>query len=253
MVEIKIVGSIHIILSLIVIDARELIQDSGPLYHEFHAESWIKEPWNAFSSLFFLVPVIFWLWKLRGQYRKYPIITLLLPLLFMNGIGSTFYHAFRASQAALLLDWMPAFVMNLILAWYMWKKVLNKTLISVLVVLGFYAFAIVSIISLSPEIGDMAANIGYLFIGLSLLLPSVIFLFKTNFYKWHFLLTSFILLGIALLFRGLDYPTPNPFPEILPQGTHFLWHITSALAVFSLGYYLMFIRVINPLSIQEKQ
>ena len=236
-------------LQLIVIsaseNARNYIHDSGPLYHEFHAESLIKEPWNAFSSLFFLVPVIFWLWRLRGQYRKYLMITLLLPLLFMNGIGSTLYHAFRASQAALLLDWMPAFVMNLILAWYMWKKVLNRSLISVLVVIGFYALAISSIITLAPHLGDMAANIGYLFIGLSLLLPSVIFLARTHFYKWHLLLLSFMLLGIALLFRSLDYPTPNPFPEILPQGTHFLWHITSAMAVFSLGYYLMFVRDVD--------
>nr|NQU90213.1 hypothetical protein [Bacteroidota bacterium] len=224
---------------------RAMIQDSGPLYHEFHAESWIKEPWNAVSSLFFLVPVIFWLWKLKGQYRTYPMITLLLPLLFMNGVGSTLYHAFRASQLALLLDWMPAFIMNLILAWYMWKRVLNRPVASVLVVLGFYALAILSIFSLAPLLRDMAANIGYLFIGLSLLLPSAIFLVRTKFYKWHLLVITFVFLGIALVFRSLDYPTPNPIPELLPQGTHFLWHVTSALAVFSLGYYLLYIRDID--------
>jgi hypothetical protein len=223
-------------------DARDHILDSGPLYHEFHAEAWIKEPWNAISSLFFLVPVIFWLWKLRGQYGKYPMITMLLPLLFLNGVGSTLYHAFRASQLALLLDWMPAFVMNLILAWYMWRKVLNRPVLSIFVVFGFYALAIFSVISIASQFRNMAANIGYLFIGLSLLLPSGIFLFRTKFYKWQLLLTSFVLLGLALLFRSLDYPTPNPFPEILPQGTHFLWHVTSALAVFTLGYYLMYIR-----------
>jgi hypothetical protein len=224
---------------------RRHIHDSGPLYHEFHAESFIKEPWNAFSSLFFLVPVIFWVWKLRGQYRKYLMITLLLPLLFMNGVGSTLYHAFRASQLALLLDWMPAFIMNLILAWYMWKKVLHNGFGAAGMVLLFYVLAISSIISLRPYIGFGAANVGYLFIGLSLLLPSTIFVIKTKFFKWHLLLTTFVFLGIALLFRSLDHPTPNPFPELLPQGTHFLWHITSALAVFTLGYYLMFIKDVN--------
>jgi hypothetical protein len=226
-------------------DARQYIKDSGPLYHEFHAEHFIKEPWNAFSSLFFLVPVAFWIWKLRGQYRKYIMITLILPLLFINGVGSTLYHAFRASQLALMMDWMPAFFMNLILAWYMWKKVIRNGWASAAMVLIFYVLAIGSMATLQRYIGVGAANVGYLFIGLSLLLPSTIFLMKTNYYKWYLLLGTFIFLGIALVFRSLDYPTPNPFPNILPQGTHFLWHITSAFAVFTLGYYLMFIRDID--------
>ena len=54
----------------IIVDAREMIQDSGPWYHEFHGEANIKEPWNAFSSLFFLVPVFYWVWRLHGEYRK---------------------------------------------------------------------------------------------------------------------------------------------------------------------------------------
>ena len=82
----------------------DFIRDSGPFYHEFHADAFIKEPWNAYSSLFFLVPVIFWVWKLRGQYRENLIITLMLPLLFLNGIGSTLYHAFRAADFATLTE-----------------------------------------------------------------------------------------------------------------------------------------------------
>lgn len=221
-------------------DPREFIRDSGPLYHEFHAPGFIKEPWNALSSLFFLVPVVFWIWKLRGQYKNYLIITLLLPLLFLNGVGSTLYHAFRASETALLLDWMPASVMNLILAWYLWNKVLNRPVVSIFAVLAFYVLAIVSVFSLRPYFPEMSTNIGYLFIGLSLLLPSIIYLFRISFYKWHLLLLTFVLLGIALVFRSLDHPTPNPWPEILPQGTHFLWHIVSAFAVFTLGFFFKY-------------
>ena len=112
-------------------------------------------------------------------------------------------------------------------------------------VLGFYVMAILSVRYLNGYLGIGGVTLGYLLIGASILLPSFIFLFKTKFYKWQLLIITFIILGIALLFRSLDHPTPNPFPEILPQGTHFLWHITSALAVFTLGYYLMFIRNVN--------
>lgn len=221
------------------------IKDHGPHYHEFHPDAFIKEPWNAYSSLFFLIPATFWLIKLRGKYREYSLITLFLPLLYLNGIGSTVYHAFRASDAALLLDWVPAALLMLILSWYMWKKVLNKPVLSVFVVLSFYVFAGLFVFTLRKYIGNRTINIGYLITGLSIILPSVIFLVKTNYYKWHLLTFSFVLLGIALLFRSLDYPTPNPFPKLLPQGTHFLWHIVSALAVFTLGYYLIYIKDVD--------
>jgi len=220
----------------------DFIADSGPFYHEFHADAFIKEPWNALSSLFFLVPVAFWIWKLRGAYSKYPIITLLLPFLFLNGIGSTIYHAFRAYEWALLLDWLPAFIMNLILATYMWKLIVKRVWLAVVFVLAFYALAMFSVFSLRQQIQEMAANIGYFFIGMSILIPSFIYLYQTRFYKWYLLIGTFVLLGLALLFRSLDYPTPNPFPEFLPQGTHFLWHIVSAMAVFTMGYYFYFIR-----------
>jgi hemolysin III len=225
-----------------VIDAQDFIKDSGPLYHEFHAHDFIKEPWNAFSSLFFLVPVAFWIWRIHGQYRKYAMITALLPLLAMNGIGSTLYHAFRASDVALVLDSLPAMLMNLFLAWYMWNQVLKKAFLSGIMVIGFYAVAFTTMIMLQPYLNEMAGNLGYLMIGLSIIIPSIIFLFRTDFYRWYLLVGTFVLLGIALTFRSLDYPTPNPFPELLPMGTHFLWHITSALAVFTMGFYFKALR-----------
>ncbi len=224
------------------LDPRDFIEDSGPLYHEFHFHSWIHEPWNAASSLFFLVPVLFWIWHLRGRYRRYPMITLFLPLLFFNGIGSATYHAFRASDFALMLDWMPAFIMNLLLCWYLWNKVLKRPFLAALMVVGFITAAIFAIFAFAPLIGGLAANLGYLMIGLCLLIPSAIYLFRTNFFKWHLLIGTFVILGLALLFRSLDHPTPNPFPEFLPQGTHFLWHFTSAFAVFTLGFYFKHVR-----------
>jgi hypothetical protein len=227
------------------INPRDFILDSGPLYHEFHADAFIKEPWNAFSSLFFLVPVAFWVWKLRGAYLQYPMISILLPLLFFNGIGSTIYHAFRAYEWALILDWLPAFIMNLILATYMWKLVVKRLWLAMLLVIGFYTLATYSVFGLRDNIQELSVNVGYFFIGMSILIPSFIYLYRTRFYKWYLLIGTFVFLGLALLFRSLDYPTPNPFPELLPQGTHFLWHMVSALAVFTMGYYFYFIKDIQ--------
>ncbi len=235
------------------LNPRDFIHDSGPLYHEFVFDSWIREPWNAISSLFFLVPVFFWLWKLRGQYRTYPMISLFLPLLFLNGIGSATYNAFRSSEIALILDWLPAFVMNLLLSWYLWNKVLRKPIWAAAMVMGFILFAIAIMGLFGQSLGDLAANIGYLIIGTCLLIPSGIFLSRTSFYKWELLVSTFLLLGLALVFRSLDFPTPNPFPVLLPQGTHFLWHTTSALAVFTLGFYFKHVKDREIASFQQDQ
>ncbi|MEM7104001.1 MAG: hypothetical protein AAF502_12770 [Bacteroidota bacterium] len=224
-----------------------LIQDSGPLYHEFNPDAWIKEPWNAFSSLFFFVPVLFWTVKLYGKYMRHGIITLLLPLLFLNGLGSTLYHAFRASDFFLVLDFLPAMIMSIILSLYMWKVVTGAWWKGMTTVMGFYGVGYLTITLLGPHIPSNATpNIGYFFSGSCFLLPFLILLVRTRFFKWYLVVLTFVFLIGALLFRMLDYPTPNPFPEWMPQGTHFLWHIMSALAVFSLGYYLFFLKEQRP-------
>lgn len=221
------------------------IQDFGPNYHEFIAEATVKEPWNAYSSLFFLVPVIFWIIRLRGAYRNNWMIVLILPFLFLNGVGSTLYHAFRNSNIFLVLDFAPAIVICLITGTYLWTKILGKWYWGLSILIGAYLIAPLMIRLFVHWIGPVGSNIGYFTIGAAFLTPTLLILLKTKFYKWSYVaITVFLLIG-AIIFRSLDHPTPNPFPELLPQGTHFLWHIFSALAVFSLGYYFYYIKEIS--------
>lgn len=226
--------------SLEIAKRLSVINDGGPIYNEFLHESVVREPWNAYSSLFFFIPVIFWLWKLRGQFKEYKIFIVILPLLFLNGLGSTLFHAFRNERLFLLLDWMPASFMTITLSTFLWTRLLRKWYWGLLMVIGFYGFGIGAVITLVQvfEARALAPNIGYFFIGASFILPLIIYLAKTRFYRVRYVaLTLFFLLG-ALTFRILDYPTPNPLPDFLPQGTHFLWHVFSAMAVFSLGYFI---------------
>jgi len=232
-------------LSILLQQKSSLITDFGPMYHEFHAYDLIKEPWNAYSSIFFLVPVLFWAIKLRGHYRENWIIVLILPLLLLNGIGSTFYHAFRSSNFFLIMDFAPAMLMSLIIGAYLWAKVFEKWYwgLLIMVVAFFITRSFSGIFAHSLKISHISAS--YLLSGALFLTPALIILFKSKFYKWSYLIVSIFLLIGAIIFRSLDYPTPNPFPEILPQGTHFLWHIFTALAVFSMGYYFYFIKNLN--------
>lgn len=221
------------------------IADGGPIYYEFIHGATIKEPWNAWSSLFFFVPIIYWIWRLRGEYRENLIIVAILPFLFLNGLGSTLFHAFRSDPLYLLLDWLPASLMVITISTYLWTKLLRKWYFALPTVLGFYAGAI-GLIFLLIDLGaprTAAPNIGYFMIGASFILPLLFILLRTRWYKYQYVLLTLLFLLGALTFRTID-PT-NPIPGILPQGTHFLWHVTSALAVFSLGYYIYFIKHID--------
>jgi hypothetical protein len=223
--------------SLELIHRKQQIFDQGPMYNEFVHDALIHEPWNAYSSLCFFIPVIFWLIYLRGKYRTYGIITALLPLLFLNGLGSTLFHAFRASNWFLLLDWLPAALMTLILSIYFWHRITHKVWKAIGLVLGFYALAFTMVKVLSQQTGLSGPSIGYFFTGAAFLVPVIIDLKRNQWKHAGLYLLSLLFLVLALLFRILDYPTPNPFAW-LPQGTHFLWHVTSSLAVFTLGFYI---------------
>jgi hypothetical protein len=223
--------------SLELIHRKQQIFDQGPMYNEFVHDALIHEPWNAYSSLCFFIPVIFWLIYLRGKYRTYGIITALLPLLFLNGLGSTLFHAFRASNWFLLLDWLPAALMTLILSIYFWHRITHKVWKAIGVVLGFYTLAFTMVKVLSQQTGLSGPSIGYFFTGAAFLVPVIIDLKRNQWKHAGLYLLSLLFLVLALLFRILDYPTPNPFAW-LPQGTHFLWHVTSSLAVFTLGFYI---------------
>lgn len=221
------------------------IADGGPIYYEFIHGATIKEPWNAWSSLFFFVPILYWIWRLRGEYRDNLIIVAILPFLFLNGLGSTLFHAYRASPFYLLLDWLPASLMVITISTYLWTKLLRKWYFAFPTVLGFYGGAI-GLIILLMELGaprNAAPNVGYFMIGASFILPLFFILLRIRFYKYQYVLLTLLFLLGALTFRTID--PNNPFPELLPQGTHFLWHISSALAVFSLGYYIYFIKHID--------
>lgn len=232
--------------SLEIATRDELIHDSGPFYHEFHADGAILEPWNAFSSLAFFIPVIYWIFRLRGEYRQHLVIVGILPLLFLNGLGSTLYHAFRNSQFFLYLDWVPASITTFVLAAYFWTQVWKKWYWGLASVIGINVLGmlVMRFFRDAPNFEQFAPNIGYFIVGCTIFIPILIQLIRYQFKYAYLVGLSVLFLSLSLLFRTLDYPTPNPF-QWLPQGTHFLWHIFSSFAVFSMGYYIYYVKILK--------
>jgi len=219
--------------SLVISHLRSIIQDSGPIYAEslLHEGEAIFEPWNAFSSLLIAAPAIYWAWRLRGQYRKYWFLALCMPFLFLNGMGSTFFHATRSSNLLLLMDFLPAAIVTLMVSIYLWAKALPKGWMVVPVILVSAGLRFMAFRFVDPP---LSINLSYLVGGLTFLIPLVILLRRTQFKGLGYIIATIGAFAVALLCRQIDLDTIH----ILPMGTHFLWHAFTGIGGFMMGAYL---------------
>ncbi|MBE0638596.1 MAG: hypothetical protein IH598_08750 [Bacteroidales bacterium] len=215
------------------------LPDGGPVYHETDLDHLFVEPWNAISSLTFLIPVFYLLYHLRGQYRQYAfLIFWAAPLMAIGGIGSTLYHAFRAHRFFLFLDFVPIAIMTLSISIYLWNKVLPHWMyvigvITVSLIFRFAAFRLVE--------GHAAINLSYFITGLMIFLPAMIFLISTRFKYVKYLLYSALFLLLALFFRHAD----DWENQIFKAGTHWLWHIFTSIGALTLAVYLIKVKDIR--------
>jgi hypothetical protein len=225
--------------------ATQLPTDGGSLYAETDLTKFVAEPWNAYSSLTFLIPVIYWLFRLRGQYRKYIFLTCCMPLLTLGGIGSTVFHAFRSSPYFLLLDVVPIAILTLSVSLYFWWRVIGRW-DAVLILAAAYVVARLTIVSSGFFSPHQGVNISYFITGVMLFLPALLLLRSMNFKgaKQIVLATAFFI--VALIFRRIDI-TMN----LLPMGTHWLWHVSCAIGAFFLAEYLYLVARIERQNIRE--
>lgn len=211
------------------------VPDGGPLYKETTDLSvLIVEPWNAYSSLSFLIPAFIFLYQLRGRYFEHAFLVYFCsPMLVIGGLGSTLFHAFRQSPWLLAMDVLPIVLLTLGISIWMWLKVLPKKIWIILVVGIFIALTYLSGAFLS---GQDKISAGYFVRGVMLFLPCFLFLRKTEFsHATHFFsAVGFFIL--ALLFRFADEKIELDF---MPWGTHWLWHISTAVGGYYLGVYLI--------------
>lgn len=209
------------------------LADGGPRYAEYHPEYIIVEPWNAASSVFMMIPALFWFWKLWPAGAKKPMMIFALFMVFLGGLGSTLFHAFRMSPAFLMLDVIPSALLTMGLAVYFWFKILHKwwkvvILLVPLILLRVFLFRDL------PQ--HLAINLSYAFSGLLIVVPLTLYLFLTHFRKMNQVGLMLLFFALALLFRQTDIHSFG----FLPQGTHFLWHLFSAMGSYQVLQYLSF-------------
>jgi hemolysin III len=210
----------------------QIITDGGPIYAETDPSRFIVEPWNGASAAIFVLIAAFWAWKLKGRYKDYPFLSLSVITLFIGGIGGTIYHAFRLHHFFLQMDWMPIFILCFAASFYFFIKASNSWGKAIAFGGIIFLLQIATFQYISPRI---AVNVSYLLLGLLVLIPTFWTLAKFRFWGWKFIAFALISFGLAVFFRYADKW------ELLPMGTHFLWHTFGAIAchlMFSYVYLL---------------
>jgi len=209
--------------------------DNGSLYTETNLQHLFPEPFNAITSLFFLVIAIWWTQKIRRSWKQFPFLSYALVLLYIGGIGGSIYHGFRIWRVFLIMDWLPIMLLCLSAGiWFIAR--LTKWYYALLLVIGYFIFQYL-LRQWAAGSGDfqLFINLNYAILASLVLFPVLAFLISTRFRhaKWvGFALAAF---AFALFFRISDQW------DLLSVGTHFLWHTFGAIAAFCMLQYVYYV------------
>ena len=212
--------------------------DGGPVYAETGGDGFLVEPWNALTSLLMLIPVIYWLIRIWKDAGSFKFMIYAIPLMALGGIGSALFHGFRASVVLLCMDIAPSSILTLSLAIYFWYKLLKKWYYVLILFIPMFLMRFM-VFNILP--GHAAINLSYAISGLTILLPIPLLLYRMHYRgAWSIGLTLFFF-GLALMFREADARSAIYFSI----GTHFLWHIFSAIGGYFILQYLYIFRKVE--------
>jgi hypothetical protein len=213
------------------------ILDRGPIYAEtLTGHPPFFEPWNSISSLFIAGAGLLFFFKVRRGDKGAGFIYFCASMLLIGGLGSTLFHGLRTSYWLVFMDFMPIVIVSLAIGLVFWQKVLKSWLLASIVLIGLMAMRVVPYWQQDNLniTGQGLINISYFISGITIFLPCVIFLVQSRLYKSSYLFLAIGFMIAALVFRTID----KDVTDVLPMGTHFLWHVTSGIGAYYMGLYM---------------
>ena len=166
------------------------------------------------------------LWQIRHYRVADAHIVLLTALIVCIGIGSFLFHTFATGWAA-LADVIPIMLFQLCYLYVYGRCFLKAGRAQAMIIpLGFIAVSY--IIGLWP--GDTLN--GSIFYGASVLFLTGVAIYH-QYKQWtgkSLLIAASVLFLISLTFRTID----EEICDIIPFGTHFMWHILNGVVLFLL-------------------
>lgn len=210
---------------------RELPKDNGPIYQETVMDRIPVEPFNTFSNLIFVIVLLYFWVKIRKNPKQHPFFLFAIPLISAGWLGGTVYHGTRSHQFWLVLDWMPIMLVCLGGIIYFILKIKKKWWERVLLFSGLLILSLIPRRIQLPQTYQI--SFGYIVTALTVLTPFIWYAYKTRWKNVHLIIVGAIIFALAITFRTLDNTA-----ELLPMGTHWLWHIFGGIAVYLLLLYI---------------
>ncbi len=207
-----------------------------PIYCEAsNSLSSISEPINVFSNLLFII-VAYFGYKVINSHKNISKIFYILPVLLVAiGIGSFSYHLSKNTYT-LLADAVPIYIFILFSLYITLSSLITKKLLILSILFVFICIQILTIFYIPKEI--LNGSIRHL-ITLTFISTIGFYIIRhepKKLFKPFLILVSLYI--IAIIFRSID----NQLCNIIPIGTHFAWHIFTALAGYQTIKFLLLIR-----------
>lgn len=152
---------------------------------------------------------------------------LILPwLLVIVGVGSFSYHTFRNSLTH-IFDAVPIYVFILLSLFLILKELFQSKSKALAVLLGFVVLQVILSIYIPQEFinGSIRHLVTIIFVSLM----GIVVVNKYGSQVKAPLIAMLASYGVGILFRSVDMA----MCLLIPIGTHFLWHIFTALAGYS--------------------
>ena len=197
--------------------------DSIDLYCERTGPGLWAEPLNAVTNVAFIVAALF-LWRFAWNSRRLDIqVRVLLCLMVSLGVGSGLFHTIPNSLT-IVLDELPIAFTVLHIAWLYCRRIIGLSAIvsgGILAAAMFGAYTGMQI--------PYVLNGSLMYVTVLILVASLGMVHRLQDRRepYSFLAAAGVFV-VALFFRTIDNATCSVFP----LGTHFMWHILDAIALY---------------------
>lgn len=192
-------------------------------YCERAGNGFLSEPFNVISSLAILVSAYFIYRFLKKQAIKSFRYWFLFALLVLVGFGSILWHGFR-HPLVLAIDTIPIYTFFFTYLYLLLKRLTKSTIRVLILLISFFVVQVLASYFFPTFLNGTIRHVinGTFSLGL------VIWVYQKYKNLNRDLLIAFLLYVLAIIFRSID----NSVCSVFPIGTHFLWHISNAAAVY---------------------
>ena len=195
-----------------------------PEYCENVTGFWLAQPLNAITNLAYTVGGFYLYAYVKKNNLNRTLGIVLSGLMIILGIGSTAWHSHK-SVLTMLSDEIPIYLFIVLVIYYLVQSLVKKSKITTLAMASI-AVLYYLIFTYLPGAENFDGSFKYAFVLVLFLILNFLVVKKLGTEYNFFIPLGIFAAGIAL--RVADLPICQAFPV----GTHFLWHILVAIAMY---------------------